>query len=825
MLLVAVPYSLKSSDADTLGGLPASAYALAGSTMLVAPAGDAHPAEAGQAGQAAGSASSPQPLAACTAVTSDGTATANTVAKFTAPCKVENSMMRDNGTGVAVGGTSPPGALLDVQYTSTATTGALLGQRVLSTLSPSAASSATTYGIFSNALTASGNTKNFTGNIFALDSELDHNGKGILTSGFGMKGAVYNRAAGTITNAYGINAALSNLSTGKITNGYGVYVNAPTNSGGGTFSNYSGLYIASPTAAVPGAYGLYSAGGKNYFGGNVGIGTTTPGAFLEVNGTTKFDGLVTFKSGQTFPGAGTVTSVASGAGLTGGPITSTGTLSIASAGLTDAMLANAYSGVGSCATGKVVMALARNATPTCVTASTGTVTSVGSGSGLTGGPITGTGSLSIASGGVSDSMLASPYSGVGTCAAGNVVKALARNAGPTCVAAGTGTVASITAGTGLSGGTITTSGTINNTGVLSVGVNPGITTTGGQNPTLGIDTTVVPTLGARNTWNNINTFYGAQRLGVNEANPGWLYAYAGGNSAFLGYSNPTNPAYPTMYLENDASGDTLSEAWVFQTNGYNYGGQCTIDVSGDLMCNGEFSDVISSADGTAIYAANATGTAIAAGNSPTDASNPTMFLENDAVGLPGALIFEATGPPYYSDGVHISQGCEIDVSGNLTCTGSISGRTTLPLEKRQVGLYTVQSSENWIEDFGSGALVNGVASIDIEPEFAQTVSTEAGYHVFLTPKGDCEGLYVNQEGASSFEVRELKSGKSNVQFDYRIVAHRKGFESARLPDITAKFQKRMLPPSKVKAPVVRRPVRATSQSVLEEQKAAGRPRQ
>jgi hypothetical protein len=40
--------------------------------------------------------------------------------------------------------------------------------------------------------------------------------------------------------------------------------------------------------------------------GNVGIGTSSPAANLEVNGTTKFDGLVTFASGQTFPG-GTIT--------------------------------------------------------------------------------------------------------------------------------------------------------------------------------------------------------------------------------------------------------------------------------------------------------------------------------------------------------------------------------------------------------------------------------------------------------------------------------------------------------------------------------------
>jgi len=55
------------------------------------------------------------------------------------------------------------------------------------------------------------------------------------------------------------------------------------------------------------------------------------------------NGVITFASGQTFPGAagsGTVTSVGSGAGLTGGPITSSGILSIATGGVSNSMLAN-----------------------------------------------------------------------------------------------------------------------------------------------------------------------------------------------------------------------------------------------------------------------------------------------------------------------------------------------------------------------------------------------------------------------------------------------------------------------------------------------------
>jgi hypothetical protein len=37
--------------------------------------------------------------------------------------------------------------------------------------------------------------------------------------------------------------------------------------------------------------------------------------------------------------------------------------------------------------------------------------------------------------------------------------------------------------------------------------------------------------------------------------------------------------------------------------------------------------------------------------------------------------------------------------------------------------------------------------------------------VFLTPEGDCQGLYVRKRG-SRFEVRELQGGISNVAFSY-----------------------------------------------------------
>lgn len=170
----------------------------------------------------------------------------------------------------------------------------------------------------------------------------------------------------------------------------------------------------------------------------IGIGTKTPAATLDVSGSgavrdtltlfpkgkdstlaingTAFNidqtGNVTFISGQKFPGTGgggTVTSVGSGAGLTGGPITKSGTLSIAAGGVTNAMLQNSsvkltpgggMSGGGSVALGGSTTLGLENCGAnqvlefigsawTCASAGTGTITGVSAGTDLTGGGTSG----------------------------------------------------------------------------------------------------------------------------------------------------------------------------------------------------------------------------------------------------------------------------------------------------------------------------------------------------------------------------------------------------------------------------------------------------
>jgi hypothetical protein len=168
--------------------------------------------------------------------------------------------------------------------------------------------------------------------------------------------------------------------------------------------------------------------------------------------------------------------------------------------------------------------------------------------------------------------------------------------------------------------------------------------------------------------------------------------------------------------------------------------------------------------------------AVFANNS--DEAPTTFFYNYGTAGTTNALRAEGT-----------AGSCTLTGSGDAACTGTLKSvvATTGSAGARRVETYSMQSPENWFEDFGSGALNNGAATVKLDPTFILTVNTGVEYHVFLTPNGDSKGLYVSQKTATSFEVREQGGGRSSIAFDYRIVAKRVGYEQVRLADVTERF--------------------------------------
>ncbi len=96
-------------------------------------------------------------------------------------------------------------------------------------------------------------------------------------------------------------------------------------------------------------------------------------------------------------------------------------------------------------------------------------------------------------------------------------------------------------------------------------------------------------------------------------------------------------------------------------------------------------------------------------------------------------------------------------------------------------LYTMESPEVWFEDFGTARLLNGEARVELDPMFLETVTISAEHpmKVFVTPKGPGSRLWV-ETTLDHFVVRDDSPQASDIAFDWRVVAKRKGLESLRL---------------------------------------------
>ncbi|HLY63795.1 MAG TPA: tail fiber domain-containing protein [Terriglobia bacterium] len=338
VLLVSVPYALKAGDAETLGGKPASAYVLAdGQNGTVAGAATistsgATPAGTKGATDKSGKTNVSPLVAVCSTITSNAGGTANFLPMFTAQCNIENSVITQSGSNVGIG-TASPGAQLDVQNPTAQNNIALRATNANGTMMFIPNLSAGAYNgmvqtgdqglIFYGTVPGAGGFDlapwSGGGGLRMTSAGNVGIGTAIPTATLEVNGAAQFDKAVTLATSQTLSGPQLDVQTPvnqntialRATNAKGTMMFIP-NLGAGAYNGLvqagdQGLifYGTAPNAGnfVIGPWsGAGSPGMRITAAGNVGIGTTSPAAKLDVNGTANFSGAATFAAGQTVTG-------------------------------------------------------------------------------------------------------------------------------------------------------------------------------------------------------------------------------------------------------------------------------------------------------------------------------------------------------------------------------------------------------------------------------------------------------------------------------------------------------------------------------------------
>lgn len=805
VLLVSVPYALKAGDANTLGGLPPSAFLLAGAVAT----------------QTASSNTSTSPLAPTPATTSDVTttgATADYLPLWTGATTVLDSVLFQSGTEIGINNKAPAATLdvtgsgifrgfLQLPATGTATTSAGFDSQPLDLLASAWNTSGTPAAVAqrfrwqsepvgSGTATTSGklNLLFASGTNAPAETGLSISSKGIFTFASGQ--AFPGTGAGTITGVTAGTDLTGGGKTGAVTLNLDT-TKVPTLDSANTFTGNQTI-----TGNVT-ASGAINGGTANFTGAVTTGAQTVKGNISETGNITStgsisgvvggFDGTNTtqiFNVVQSGTGAAILgTSSINGVGVAGG-----GFIGILGHGLSSAGAAGQFqSNVG----GPILTGLNKSGTSVFSVDGNGNLTansfnsttpvsftdSATSGIALLGQATAGTGNAIGTEGD------AHSASGVGVMGknffAGDAIYGSAGNGGTGVQGdgvigvlgrsifskAGPG-VEGISSNVGAPGGQFQNTGG----GNILAGLNSGaqvftVTNSGGMilNGSVG--------MGLSTPQASLNIDFGGTAtsdslLVGNNTTKGLQLRDTGGAVDLESIGVPlwvNNITAEPVYLSPSGAAPVA-----IGTSAPGIGDELTV--------------VASARESVAIYAdAPGNGPAISANSAANDAiiatndssNNTTLGISNNTTSGSSYLFYA------YAPNVAGNPKCTIDTSANLVCSGSKSAAVPVDGGSRMVALYAEESAENWFSDYGTGRLVNGEATIQLDPTYAQTVETGIDYHVFLTPNGDCRGLYIAQKSPSSFVVRELNGGRSTLSFDYRIVAKRKGYEQIRLADKTA----------------------------------------
>ncbi|RYZ99992.1 MAG: hypothetical protein EOP11_18805, partial [Proteobacteria bacterium] len=122
------------------------------------------------------------------------------------------------------------------------------------------------------------------GASYGLYAQSSNDATGSITNSHGVYARSINSSTGTITSSFGLRSQVYNVSTGTIGSASGVYVDLAN--AGGTVSNWYGLHL-SDAGVSPTYFAIYSPGNtKSYLNGNLGLGISSPSAYLHLKAGT-----------------------------------------------------------------------------------------------------------------------------------------------------------------------------------------------------------------------------------------------------------------------------------------------------------------------------------------------------------------------------------------------------------------------------------------------------------------------------------------------------------------------------------------------------------
>jgi hypothetical protein len=219
-------------------------------------------------------------------------------------------------------------------------------------------------------------------------------------------------------------------------------------------------------------------------------------------------------------------------------------------------------------------------------------------------------------------------------------------------------------------------------------------------------------------------------------------------------------------------------------------------VSGGSGSSGLYGyDTSSDNNSTGLYAYSINGEGAFIGSTSAGASCsssgcgvPTLQVENDLVTSSATPdIIRASG---YTSGGTFQNVFDVRANGSALLRGSLTQNdssmvVTHTTAGREVASYGARSSVPTIEDFGEGYLYRGRGTVALDPTFGSTIDPSTPYLVFITPRGDNRGLYIESQTREGFTVRESQGGSSTLAFDYRIIARPYLENRSRLPDMNS----------------------------------------